>query len=807
MAKQKNTVIIVDDSDSQRKALSGLLELRGYHCVDTDRGDDIVRLLEKHTATVKACAIDLSLGANRLSGLETLRAIRRRQPILPVLVFTGHDEDKAQDAFLAGATLFMRKPYQTQDLMAAIDSLVLMHSLRQSKLATDGEIEMLQAVLDAMNVEVTVCKSDSVIELENSARKHWTSRETKTQVEDSPPNGIWIESTEGNRTVWSNKSIARSKTGREFIVTTAIDVTKRKLLDEFRQKLFTVVRTSTREELVEFVATWLHERFGYARVRVYLGTVETMAGFTSRGMPSDFVMRGRPFPIRDPQARRALGERRPFLLTLDDFKNDPCFEELDKTGVTTQIQIPLVSAAGLVGLISADDKKSRYHLNIEDIELMSHLSALFADALQFVLELRASNRREEWATALNDIDCPLTDGSGLPVVFRIMGKTLAKMVQADAGVVFVRNNQFDILKAVCVIDDGDDDLRNVTHSRQTGMCNTCLETGKMVFVRDVWSDLSFREYYDTLDNDIWKRFLKYAKSVVVEPIFCGDKVIGVLFLRCNVEINLDEIDERYLGAVAKRVSIALAKLDESQRIEAALIQQAKLHDLALLSAGVAHGMRNPLATIQASLDLVRRQCDKDYLDVPRTDVLEAIRTIENATQRSLKTLELLIEWARPHGTLSQTLKLGPIIEDLVAIIREDLEFRQISVNTSIAPSLPLINGPPDALRMALSDLFWNAAKAMPNGGTLSVSLNATLDTRYVNFEITDTGVGMSQETLEGLFSFSPFEPLPAGGSGLGLYLCRKVLAAAGAELRARSVEGKGTSMTAVFPIAVSPYEG
>ncbi len=802
MPKAQNTILIIDDSESQRKAIVGLLELRGYACIETAEGDDVESILNKHSNVLRACALDLTLRDNRRSGLETLRAIRRMRPILPVLVFTGQDEVHAKDAVIAGATLFMRKPYQTQDLIAAIDSLVLMHSLRESVLATEGEIDMLQAALDAMKVEVSICNSHGEMELENAARKQWTEG-----LERRPPSlpeqgGVWIESQEGERWVWSHEASAVSKSGRKFLVRTAIDVTKRKMIDEIRQELWNRATKSSREELVEYVADWLHDKFGYSRVRVYLVTDKTMLGCTARGMESGFVMKGYPFPSHDPQAARALREKRPFLLLSTDFQDDPCFKEFQKKGVETQIQIPLVSAAGPVGLISADDKGSRKHLNIEDVELMSFLSPLIADAIQVSDEIRERQRREEWAEALNEIDRPLTDGSGLSEVFQTMGRTLAKLVHADAGVVFIRRSESEVLRVVTVIDGNDQELWKVTHAGTTGMIKKCLDADGLVFERDIWKVPEFVACFGKLDSEPWKKFLQKAKSVVIEPIRCGERVIGVLFLRCPEAISLNEIDERYLYGVAKRVSIALAKLDESQRIEAALIQQAKLHDLALLSAGVAHGMRNPLATIQSSLDKVRRQCELANEPLERTALLGVIQEIETATQRSLKTLERLIDWAKPHGQDRQWMSLGTMTEDLVAMIRDDLEFRKIEVVTSIDPSLPMVFASPDPLRMALSDLFWNATKAMPDGGRLEVTLQPSADQQQIELVVADNGVGMSPSQLDSLFAFNPFEPLPAGGSGLGLYLCRKVLAADGAELRAHSFEGLGTTMTAVFSLKV-----
>lgn len=789
----KSSVLIIDDDDAQRLALTGLLKKRGYDCFPTAHGEDVEKILTEHAKTIKACALDMTLKPECRSGLQTLRAIRHLNPTLPVLVFTGQEPSVAEDAFVAGATLFMRKPYDTQDLIAAIDSLVLMHSLRQNLFATEGELEMLQAALDAMKVEVTISKPDGETMVKNTPRTPPADHGNSNIVTGKKTNGTWIEEPEGDRWIWKHEATAITKSGRTFQVKTALDVTRWKLVEQFRQVLFKDATSKSREKLVEFVAEWLHVMYGCGRVRIWLGTKETMTGVTSRGMQPGFDMRGQPFPKFDPKASRALEDRRPFLLTESDLQDDPCFKTLDKEGVQTQIQIPLVWAGGLIGLISVDDKGSMKHLDIEDVEAMSVLGPAVADAIQ-------ANDEKKWLQTLNVIDEPLTAGSSLEDVFQTMGSELAKMIHADAGVVFIRENATKPLKVRCVIGSDDRELWTVTHPGTKGFINQCLKTNELVFVPNIWEVSEFRDCFEKLECETWKRFLNEAMSVLVEPIRCGSLVIGVLFLRCRERVALDEVDKLYLTAIAKRVSIALAKLDQSQRMEAALIQQVKLHDLAMLTAGVAHGMRNPLATIQSSLDCVRRECasSKEPLDPAR--VLGSLREIEVATQHSLETLGKLIDWAKPHGAESQWMSLGSLIEDLVALIRDELEFKGIELDVEIDPTLPSVIGSPDQLRMAISDLFWNAAKAMPQGGRLQVRLRTTSDQQHIELTVADTGVGMSEEELETLFSVNPFEPLPAGGTGLGLYLLRKVLAGFKAELNPQSIVGQGTTMTVVFPI-------
>ena len=93
-------------------------------------------------------------------------------------------------------------------------------------------------------------------------------------------------------------------------------------------------------------------------------------------------------------------------------------------------------------------------------------------------------------------------------------------------------------------------------------------------------------------------------------------------------------------------------------------------------------------------------------------------------------------------------------------------------------------------------MLWNAKKAMPSGGRIDISLSHFCDA--VRLRIVDTGKGMSNEEIDHLLYFDPLQPLPAGGSGLGLYLARKSIDAVGGCIRCTSVIGQGTTFDLWF---------
>ena len=167
-------------------------------------------------------------------------------------------------------------------------------------------------------------------------------------------------------------------------------------------------------------------------------------------------------------------------------------------------------------------------------------------------------------------------------------------------------------------------------------------------------------------------------------------------------------------------------------------------------------------------------------------------------QRAFATLNRIIEWAKPRGRVSQKVDLKNVIEDLVSLVRDEFrEDRKIEIVVKV-DDVPSVKVGLDGIRMTLTDIFWNAAKAMPSGGSLTVGL--TSDGDLIKLTVKDTGEGMSEERIKEVFNFNPMGRISPGGIGLGLYLCKKVVDAAGGQIDVESEIGIGTTVNVRFPI-------
>jgi signal transduction histidine kinase len=345
-------------------------------------------------------------------------------------------------------------------------------------------------------------------------------------------------------------------------------------------------------------------------------------------------------------------------------------------------------------------------------------------------------------------------------------------------------------------------MYTVSHDGIRGLVGRCVATGCQVVQANVWQDPGFHEILcGSEESSVCQRSFRNTQTVVAEPVCCGDVLIGVLLLGFAGTGTLDAMDLRFLDIVARRVSIALAKLDHAQRVEAALIQKTKLSDLAMLTAGVSHGIRNPLQTVRAALEVVQKTLARiEIAEGDRSKVAERLTIAQNSLSCAFHLINRLVRWATPQGDPGEPVRIDEILGNLAELVRGEFEQRKIDLRLDIPQEVPAVAASIEGVRVAFDDLFWNAAKAMPSGGTLTISVENDPSAGQLVVTFSDTGTGMAQEQVDSLFAFSPFEPLPPGGRGLGLYLTRKMMDAAGGSIVCSSVEGKGTTFTLRFPL-------
>jgi PAS domain S-box-containing protein len=250
------------------------------------------------------------------------------------------------------------------------------------------------------------------------------------------------------------------------------------------------------------------------------------------------------------------------------------------------------------------------------------------------------------------------------------------------------------------------------------------------------------------------------------------------------------LEQRVDAAVAERKS-AIEQLFHVQKMET----------IGQLTGGVAHDFNNLLTPIVGALDILRRKIDDPRSQRLTTGALQAADRARTLVQR-------LLAFARKQHLEARSVDTRRLLESFTDLLRRTLG-PQIEISTHAQSDLPPARVDPNQLELALLNLALNARDAMPNGGSLTITVQSqqikrdpTLsDGMYVSIAVSDTGCGMDELTLKR--AIEPFFTTKSTGqgTGLGLSMVHGLAAQSGGVLSLRSTAGQGTTATLILPVS------
>ncbi len=240
------------------------------------------------------------------------------------------------------------------------------------------------------------------------------------------------------------------------------------------------------------------------------------------------------------------------------------------------------------------------------------------------------------------------------------------------------------------------------------------------------------------------------------------------------------------------VSLLIENITEREQLEAQLAEYEKLSALSQLALGAAHEINNPLQGISSYLENLAEQAENEK------DKEEISLVLENVTRIS-ETIRGLLNFARPSPPQFTKVNLNQLAEETLSFLSHQPIFRNIRIEKSLAPALPQITADLNQIRQVLTNVFINAAQAMPQGGLLKVSTSKVKFKDYVQVEISDTGCGIPPENMKKIFD--PFFTTKKNqGTGLGLSISLSYIKNHRGEISVQSQVGKGTTITILLPI-------
>jgi len=275
-------------------------------------------------------------------------------------------------------------------------------------------------------------------------------------------------------------------------------------------------------------------------------------------------------------------------------------------------------------------------------------------------------------------------------------------------------------------------------------------------------------------------------------------------LNATRRLKSGDLDYRVTGLKDEFGEVALSLNEMAGSLKEQILNMQRTEQLRAcgeMATGLAHEIKNPLAGIKVSMEVLAEDSsigkeDREVL----LKVVDEVRRIEALLKR-------LLTFAKPPAPQFSPTNINNIIDISLAFSvnipsRPPNNSKGIKILKEFDNNLPIIMADQMQLQQVFLNLFLNAVDAMPNGGVLTIKTFYKTGTNSIIIEIADTGKGIPEEMIGKMFQ--PFFTTKTKGTGMGLAISRRIIEEHGGSIGVESKQGKGTTFRIGFPVKIKP---
>jgi two-component system sensor histidine kinase PilS (NtrC family) len=232
----------------------------------------------------------------------------------------------------------------------------------------------------------------------------------------------------------------------------------------------------------------------------------------------------------------------------------------------------------------------------------------------------------------------------------------------------------------------------------------------------------------------------------------------------------------------------------------------RMEDMAMLgelAAGIAHEIRNPLASISGSIQVLNDSLSREEAHINRRLIEIVLREVSRLDH----LVNDFLQFARPQRIEIEEFELNQLIMDTLYLFQNSQSWSEhLDIETKIMSPLK-IKSDPHQLKQVFWNIFLNASEAMPKGGLISISAQKETDFKSssesvesVRIKIEDNGPGLDPKIAKDIFK--PFSTTKKDGSGLGLAIVKRIVEGLGGKVSGENMAREGTTITIRLPVSI-----
>jgi signal transduction histidine kinase len=475
-------------------------------------------------------------------------------------------------------------------------------------------------------------------------------------------------------------------------------------------------------------------------------------------------------------------------LLVGDVRRSPHYIKI-KTEIKSELAVPLIIGGEVVGVINVDSNK-RDAFTAGDQELLVAIAAQSARVMQAANLYEENRLKAERLATLFKVSSAIVSEPLLEDVLRRIADEVRQLMDVRVCSIMLLDEKEENLEIKAVsgevapayinrrgIPVGDNVIGRVIH------------TGRPLFVADVREEPQYRMRKVAKDSGL-------CSLLSIPMVFLG-RTIGVLNIYTGRPLEFSEEDVALMTTFAGHAAVAIVNARRYERIfrtEELLRQSEKFQLLGMLSAEIAHEVKNPLTIINMLVHTMEN--DPSVSEQTRYDLGVMNRKLGHIN----KIVDQVLDFSRSRQPEPVSVDLNAVIEDVSILIGYKAAEMGLQLVRQVGRDLPPVQADAGQIEQAVLNLALNGLEAMREGGkrlTLATSRVGRKGGDWVRIRVRDEGRGIPEETLSRIFT--PFFSMREQGTGLGLFITHRIIKQYGGELKVRSTLGEGSTFDVLLP--------